>query len=74
MKLISNWQAVLKHAWSPRLILILGLLNGLYALTDVLIMTMPVPPMWLAVVNAALAGVTFVSRFIPQEKVSGHDQ
>ncbi|TIW23770.1 MAG: hypothetical protein E5V63_24215 [Mesorhizobium sp.] len=72
MRLIDNWWQTLLHGWTPRLIAVGALLNGLYAYTDVMVGI--VPTSGLAKINAVLAALTFVLRFIPQKKVSGDKQ
>lgn len=66
MKLVSNWRAVLRNAWSVRLALLAAFLNGLsvtvYFATDAL----PVTPLWLAAVNGVLTFAVPLVRILDQ--------
>ena len=66
MKLVSNWRAVLRYAWSVRLALLAALLNGLsvtvYMVTDAL----PVTPFWLAALNGVLTFAVPLVRIVDQ--------
>jgi hypothetical protein len=73
MKLISNWQAVLKHAWSVRLLLLAGILSGLEVALPLLDGILPVPPTTFAVLSGLCVCMAFIARLVAQEKVSGHD-
>lgn len=66
MTLIPNVRAVLLRAWTPRLIATLGIVNSVYLVTDMIVATMPVPPIWLATANGLLALITFGARLIDQ--------
>lgn len=68
MNLTSNWRAVLRHAWSIRLILIAGLLTGLEALLPFLGW---VPHGPLAILSFLVIAGAFVARLTAQATVSG---
>lgn len=66
MRLISNWKAILRHAWSVRLALLAALLNGAAVTVFVVTGAMPAPPLWLALVNGLLAFAVPVVRILDQ--------
>lgn len=70
MKLTDNWRAVLRKAWSVRLMLLAGLLSGLEVALPLLEGWLPVP----AGTFAALSGITtagaFYARFVAQKGIS----
>ena len=71
MRLIDNWAAVLKHAWTVRIALFIALLNGVYVTVAIITDGLPVAPLWLAFVNGILATAVPLARLIPQEPISG---
>ncbi len=71
MKLVSNWRAVLKHAWSVRLLLLAGVLSGLEVALPLLDGILPVPPTTFAVLSGLCVCMAFVARLVAQESVSG---
>ncbi|MEI5680450.1 hypothetical protein G6N74_28490 [Mesorhizobium sp. CGMCC 1.15528] len=70
MRLATNWRAVLRHAWSIRLIFLAALLSGAEVSLPLLEEWMPVP----AGVFAALSFITtagaFIARLIVQKDLS----
>lgn len=76
MKLISNWRAVLKHAWSVRLLLLAGILSGLEVALPLLDGILPVPPTTFAVLSGLCVCMAFIARLVAQDRVSGggHDE
>lgn len=70
MKPVANWRAVLKRAWSVRLMLLAGLLSGLEVALPLLGDRLPIP----AGAFAALSGLTvagaFVTRLFAQKGIS----
>lgn len=71
MKLISNWRAVLKHAWSVRLLLLAGILSGLEVALPLLDGILPVPPTTFAVLSGLCVCMAFIARLVAQDRVSG---
>lgn len=71
MKLIDNWRAVLKHAWSVRLLLIAGVLSGLEVALPLLNGVLPIPPLTFATLSGLCVFGAFIARFVVQEKLSG---
>jgi hypothetical protein len=66
MRLVANWQAVLRYAWTVRLALLAAVLNGLAITLSIITGSLPVAPLWLAVLNGALAVAAPVVRIIDQ--------
>lgn len=69
MSPIANWRAVLKHAWSVRLIVLSVLFSGLEVAVPLLQGSLPVTPgifAGLCFLSTAAAGV---ARFVAQRKV-----
>lgn len=71
MRLVWNWRAVLKHAWSIRLLLLAGLLTGLEAVLPLAGGLIAIPAGWLAGLSFFVIGGAFVARLIAQQSVSG---
>lgn len=67
MKLIDNWEKVLKHAWSLRLIIVSGLFSGVEAFLPMWSDT--VPRGIFALISLAIAIAAAVSRFVSQPKM-----
>jgi len=72
MKLVSNWRAVLKHAWSVRLLLLAGILSGLEVALPLLDGILPVPPTVFASLSGLCVCMAFIARLVAQQKVSGN--
>ncbi|MBB3234456.1 hypothetical protein [Phyllobacterium endophyticum] len=70
MKPVRNWRAVLRYAWSIRLMLLAGLLSGIEAILPLLDGVLPVPPRLFAVLTFLTVGLAFVARLIAQKGIS----
>ena len=66
MRLVSNWRTVLRYAWTVRLAILAALLNGIAVTLSIVTGAMPVPPLWLALLNGVLAIAAPVVRIIDQ--------
>lgn len=68
MKLVENWQDILRKAWSIRLILLAGLLSGLEValpfFSDV------IPRGLFAALSIVVVGGAFVARLVAQKDLS----
>lgn len=71
MRIVANWRAVLKHAWSVRLLLIAAVLSGAEVALPLLDGLLPIPPIVFAAISGLCVAGAFVARFVVQEKVSG---
>ena len=74
MRLVANWRAVLKHAWSVRLLLLAGILSGLEVALPLLDGILPVPPTTFAALSGLCVCMAFIARLVAQEKVSSHEE
>lgn len=71
LKIVDNWRAVLKHAWSVRLLLVAAVLSGMEVALPLLNGLLPVPPLVFAAFSGLCVCGAFIARFIVQEKLSG---
>lgn len=67
---IANWRAVLKHAWSVRLMLIAALASGIEVALPLLDGVLPVPPSLFALLCLAATVGAFVARFVAQKPLA----
>lgn len=67
MKLRSNWQAVLRHAWSVRLAILAALLSGLEVALSVLVSNPPLPAGLFAALSAVVTIAAAVARLVAQK-------
>lgn len=71
MRLVANWRAVLRHAYSIRLLLLAGILSGLEVALPLLDGILPVPPTTFAVLSGLCVCMAFIARLVAQDRVSG---
>ncbi|MGO4339024.1 hypothetical protein AB4037_29320 [Labrys sp. KB_33_2] len=70
MKLVTNWRAVLRHAWSVRLLLLAAVLSGLEATLPLLAPYLPIPDRLFAALTGLTVGAALFARFLAQKGVS----
>lgn len=70
MKVASDWHAVLRHAWSIRLILVAGLLDGLSAGLAIDPLLLPIPLAAVALTSVAVNAAAFISRLVAQKELA----
>jgi hypothetical protein len=76
MNLLDDWQAILKRAWSMRLMLVVCLLNGCEAAMPLLnsetieIWRPFLTPGQLALLNVTISGLAMYFRLVPQKGLS----
>lgn len=68
MKLTANWRAVLRHAWSVRLILLALLLD--VAAAAIPFVEVPVHPAIPAILGSLATGGALLARFVAQKRLS----
>lgn len=71
MKLVWNWRAVLRHAWSIRLLAVAGLLSGVEAALPFIDAAADIPRGIFAGLTLATTMTAFVARLVAQQSVSG---
>lgn len=70
MNLIANWRAVLKHAWSVRLLLLAAVLSGLEVALPFLDGLLPISPGVFALLSFGATVGAFVARFVAQQRLN----
>lgn len=73
MQLVSNWRAVLRRAWSIRLLVVAGVLSGLEAALPFIDQAVAIPRGSFAILSFIATAAAFVARLIAQQSVSGED-
>ncbi|KRB22666.1 hypothetical protein [Mesorhizobium sp. Root172] len=71
MQLVSNWKAVLQHAWSIRLMLLAGVLSGVEVALPLIDGLFPIPRGVFAGLSGLVVCGAFIARIVVQSKVSG---
>jgi hypothetical protein len=74
MKIVGNWRAVLRHAWSIRLMLMAGILSGLEIALPLLDGLLPIPQGLFAGLSGLVTCGALVSRLVVQSRIKGVDQ
>jgi len=67
MSLIHNWRAVLRRAWSVRLMIMAGILSGFEVALPFLDGLLPVAPGVFAALSALTTAAAFVARLLAQK-------
>ncbi|MEK1853009.1 MAG: hypothetical protein AAAC48_14355 [Phyllobacterium sp.] len=70
MKPVANWRAVLRRAWSIRLMLLAGLLSGAEVALPLLDGIFPIPPGVFVALTFITVGAAFVARLVVQKGLS----
>lgn len=68
-RLVTNWRAVLRYAWTVRLALLAALLNGVVVTVSIITGALAVPPVWLAALNGLLTVALAIVRIIDQSNL-----
>ncbi len=71
MKLVENWRAVLRCAWSVRLMIVAGLLSGIEVALPLIDGWVEVPRGIFASFSGIVTAAAFVARLVAQNNVSG---
>ncbi|MDF2994695.1 MAG: hypothetical protein K0R27_332 [Xanthobacteraceae bacterium] len=69
MRLVDNWQAVLKRAWSVRLIAAAALLSGIEVVLPFLNGALPIPPGAFAALSFFITAGALAARLIAQSNI-----
>lgn len=70
MKLVENWRAVLRHAWSVRLLVIAVMMSGVEAALPLLEGVITVPPGIFAALSGFVGAGALLARVILQNDLS----
>ena len=70
MKPVANWRAVLRHAWSVRLLAVAFILTGLEVALPLMDGLLPIPPRSFAILAGLATAGAFVARLVAQKGVS----
>jgi hypothetical protein len=70
MRPVANWQAVLRRAWSIRLIVIAGLLSGIEVALPLAGDALPLPTGLFAGLSLLVTAAAFVARIVAQKGIS----
>jgi hypothetical protein len=68
MQLLPDWRAVLRHAWSVRLIILAGLFSGAEVALPFLDGILDVPGGVFAALSAAATCAAFITRILAQKE------
>ena len=71
MRLVWNWRAVLRHAWSIRLVIVAGLLSGAEIALPLIREIIDVPRGVFAGLSFLATAGAFIARLVAQQSVSG---
>lgn len=71
LTLVDNWRAVVRRAWSIRLIVVAGALSGVEVALPLFGEALPLPAGIFASLSFAATAAAFVARIVAQESVSG---
>lgn len=74
MKLVSNWRAVLRHAWSVRLNIIAAVLSGLEIAIMLMDGYLPIPQGLFASLAFVTSVAANISRFVAQRTIPPKDE
>lgn len=69
--LVKNWRAVLRRAWSIKLIILAGLLSGAEIALPLIQDLLPIPRGVFAGLSFLATALAFVARLVAQQSVSG---
>lgn len=73
MTLVANWRAVLRRAWSVRLMLVAGILSGAEIALPMLDGLLPIPGGAFAALSFLATGGAFVTRLLAQKGFDHED-
>lgn len=74
LELASDWRAVLRHAWSVRLLALAALLSFLEVVLNLVGSELPLPPLGRALVTGVVVAGALVARIVAQKQFSGEKE
>lgn len=73
MKLVANWRALLRRAWSVRLMIAAGVLSGMEIALPLLDGYLPIPQGAFAALSGIVTAAALVSRLVAQKGIADAD-
>ncbi|WP_242220097.1 hypothetical protein [Shinella zoogloeoides] len=70
MRPVANWRAVLRYAWSIRLIALAGILSGIEVALPLAGDVLPIPTGLFAGLSLLVTAAAFVARIVAQKGIS----
>lgn len=67
--LVPDWKAILRHAWSVRLMIVAALLSGLEVALPLLQSFLPIRPGIFALLSGLVVAGAFVARIVAQKRI-----
>ena len=74
MKPVTDWRAVLRYAWSVRLMILAALLSGLEVALPLIDGLLPIHPGIFAALSFVTVVAAFIARIVVQKDISHEDQ
>ncbi|MDF2622166.1 MAG: hypothetical protein K0S00_4825 [Xanthobacteraceae bacterium] len=71
MRLVANWRAVLRYAWSVRLNLLAALPGGAEMAIQLAGPALPIPPLMLGALSFVVTVAAAIALFVAQPKTIG---
>ncbi|MCL4712153.1 MAG: hypothetical protein KJZ73_13000 [Pseudorhodoplanes sp.] len=71
MRLVANWKAVLRYAWSVRLMVVAAILSGVETAIQLGGNFLGLPPGLFALLSAGATAAALIARFVAQHSLSG---
>ena len=69
MRVVENWRAVIRYAWSVRLMIIAGLLSGIEVALPLLDGLLPIEPGIFAALSGVTVAFAFIARLVAQNNI-----
>ncbi len=70
MRLIHNWKAVLRYAWSIRFLVLAAVLSGVEVALPLVVGMFPIPAGIFATLSFVTVAAAFIARIIVQKEIS----
>ncbi|MBN7764066.1 MULTISPECIES: hypothetical protein [Nitratireductor] len=70
MRLIHNWKAVLRYAWSIRFLVLAAVLSGVEVALPLVVGVIPIPAGIFAALSFVTVAAAFIARIIAQKEIS----
>lgn len=73
MRMVDDWRTIVLKAWSVRLIILAGVLQGAEIALPLINKALPIPPMTFAVASLVVTAAAFVARLTAQRNMKAPD-